>query len=170
MGFYDAWLFPRVLDLVMQQKQMVPFRERIGKAASGRVLDIGIGSGLNLPFYGEQADHVCGVDPSAELLKFAQERAHKAHVPVEFLRGSGEALPLDDKSIDTVVMTFTLCTVNDAARTLAEIRRASNPGASFASPNMAAHRKSAWLDGRTGSRQSGSALRVAAISIANRMT
>ncbi len=106
MGFYDAWLFPRVLDLVMQQKQMVPFRERIGKAASGRVLDIGIGSGLNLPFYGERADHVCGVDPSAELLKFAQERAHKAHVPVELLRGSGEALPLDDKSIDTVVMTF----------------------------------------------------------------
>jgi len=123
MGFYDAWLFPRVLDLVMQQKQMVPFRERIGKAAHGRVLDICIGFGLNLPFYGQQADHVCGVDPSAELLQFAEERARKAHVPVELLRGSGEALPLDDKSVDTVVMTFTLCTVNDAPKTLAEIRR-----------------------------------------------
>ena len=127
MGFYDGWLFPRVLDLVMQQKQMVPFRERIGKAAHGRVLDIGIGSGLNLPFYGQQADHVCGVDPSAELLQFAEERARKAHVPVELLRGSGEALPLDDKSVDTVVMTFTLCTVNDAAKTLAEIRRVLKP-------------------------------------------
>jgi ubiquinone/menaquinone biosynthesis C-methylase UbiE len=127
MGFYDGWLFPRVLDLVMQQKKMVPFRERIGKAASGRVLDIGIGSGLNLPFYGEQAAHVCGVDPSAELLQFAQERAQKTQVPVELLRGSGEALPLDDKSFDTVVMTFTLCTVNDAARTLAEIRRVLKP-------------------------------------------
>ena len=94
MGFYDGWLFPRVLDRVMQQKQMVPFRERIGKAAHGRVLDIGIGSGLNLPFYGQQAEHVCGVDPSAELLQFAEERARKAHVPVELLRGSGEALPL----------------------------------------------------------------------------
>ena len=107
---------------------MVPFRERIGKAASGRVLDIGIGSGLNLPFYGEQADHVCGVDPSAELLQFAEERAHKAHVPVELLRGSGEALPLGDESIDTVVMTFTLCTVNDAAKTLTEIHRVLKPG------------------------------------------
>jgi ubiquinone/menaquinone biosynthesis C-methylase UbiE len=128
MGFYDGWLFPRVLDLVMQQKQMVPFRERIGKAASGRMLDIGIGSGLNLPFYGQRADHVCGVDPSAELLQFAQERADKAAVPVELLRGSGEALPLDDHSFDTVVMTFTLCTVNDAARTLAELRRVLKPG------------------------------------------
>jgi ubiquinone/menaquinone biosynthesis C-methylase UbiE len=128
MGFYDAWLFPRVLDLVMQQKQMIPFRERIGKAASGRVLDIGIGSGLNLPFYGQQTDHVYGVDPSAELLQFAEQRARETQVPVELLRGSGEALPLDDKCVDTVVMTFTLCTVSDPARTLAEIRRVLKPG------------------------------------------
>ena len=60
MGFYSRWLFPRILDLVMQQKQMIPFRERIGKAASGRVLDVGIGSGLNLPFYGNQIDRVVG--------------------------------------------------------------------------------------------------------------
>jgi ubiquinone/menaquinone biosynthesis C-methylase UbiE len=127
MGFYNAWLFPRVLDLVMQQKEMTPFRERIGKAASGRVLDIGIGSGLNLPFYGQRADHVYGVDPSEGLLHLAEERAHKTSVPVELLRGSGEALPLDDKSIDTVVMTFTLCTVDDAAKTLSEIRRVLKP-------------------------------------------
>jgi ubiquinone/menaquinone biosynthesis C-methylase UbiE len=127
MGFYNAWLFPRVLDLVMQQKEMTPLRERIGKAASGRVLDVGIGSGLNLPFYGQQADHIYGVDPSAELLHFAEERAHKISVPVELLRASGEALPLDDKSIDTVVMTFTLCTVDDAAKTLTEIRRVLKP-------------------------------------------
>lgn len=127
MGFYSAWLFPRVLDLVMQQKQMVPFRERIGKAASGRVLDVGIGTGLNLPFYGRQADHVYGIDPAAELLQFAEERARKTLIPVELLLGSAEALPLDDKSVDTVVMTFMLCSVDDAARTLAEMRRVIKP-------------------------------------------
>jgi ubiquinone/menaquinone biosynthesis C-methylase UbiE len=127
MGFYCAWLFPRLLDLVMQQRQMLPFRERIGKAANGQVLDVGIGSGLNLPHYGRQADCIYGVDPSAELLRFAEARAQKSAVPVKLLRGSGEALPLHDKSIDTVVMTFTLCSVNNAAKTLAETRRVLKP-------------------------------------------
>jgi len=77
MGFYSGWLFPRVLDLIMRQQQMIPFRERIGKAAAGRVLDVGIGSGLNLPFYGNQIDRVVGVDPSPELLRFAEKRARE---------------------------------------------------------------------------------------------
>jgi len=128
MGFYSNWLFPRVLDRVMRQQQMIPFRQRVGKAASGRVLDVGVGSGLNLPFYGEQADRVFGIDPSSELLHFAVERAGSASVPVELLRGSGEALPFEDRSIDTVVVTFTLCTVCDAAATLGELRRVLRPG------------------------------------------
>ena len=78
MGFYSNWLFPRLLDMVMQQKQMVPFRQRIGGAATGRVLDVGIGSGLNLPFYGQQTERVFGVDPSAELLGFADKPCFSA--------------------------------------------------------------------------------------------
>ena len=128
MGFYDSWLFPRVLDLVMQQQQLIPFRQRIGEAASGRVLDVGIGSGLNLPFYGERTERVFGIDPSPELLHFAEERASKTSTPVELLRGSGEALPLEDNSIDTAVVTFTLCTVGDTTAVLAEIRRVLRPG------------------------------------------
>jgi ubiquinone/menaquinone biosynthesis C-methylase UbiE len=128
MGIYSTWMFPRVLDLVMQQKQMIPFRERIGRGASGRVLDVGIGSGLNLAFYGEHTERVYGIDPSSELLQFAEKRARKVSVPVELLRGSGEALPLDDKSVDTVVMTFTLCSVGDTATALAEMRRVLKPG------------------------------------------
>src|SRR5882762_2144203 len=115
MGFYSSWLFPRLLDRIMRQEQMLPFRQRIGDAASGRVLDVGIGSGLNLPFYGEQTERVVGVDPSPELLRFAEERAGKTATPVELLLGSGESLPIEDKSIDTAVVTFTLCTVSDAA-------------------------------------------------------
>lgn len=128
MGFYSGWLFPRLLDLVMQQQQMIPFRRRIGNAATGRVLDVGIGSGLNLPFYGGQIESVLGVDPSSELLHFAEERAHNVSTPVELLRASGEALPIEDRSIDTAVVTFTLCTVDNATTTLAEIRRVLKPG------------------------------------------
>src|SRR5258708_19792257 len=93
MSFYGTWIFPRVLDLVMRQKQMTPFRERIGKAAAGRVLDLGIGSGLNLPFYGPQASQVLGVDPSEELLRLAEERAPKAPVSIELLKSSAETFP-----------------------------------------------------------------------------
>jgi predicted TPR repeat methyltransferase len=74
MGFYSSWLFPRVLDLVMRQTQMLPFRKQIGDLADGRVLDLGVGSGLNLAFYGPQCERVYGIDPSMELLQFAEER------------------------------------------------------------------------------------------------
>jgi ubiquinone/menaquinone biosynthesis C-methylase UbiE len=127
MGFYSNWLFPRLLDCVMQQKQMLPFRQRIGVAASGRVLDVGIGSGLNLPFYAGPIDRVIGVDPSPELLRFAEKRASQASVPIELLRGDGEALPIEDRSIDTAVVTFTLCTVCNPAATLGEVRRVLKP-------------------------------------------
>jgi ubiquinone/menaquinone biosynthesis C-methylase UbiE len=128
MGIYSAWLFPRVLDLVMQQKQMIPFRARIGSAAAGRVLDVGVGSGLNLAFYGDKTERVYGVDPSPELLRFAETRARKAAIPVELLLGSREALALEDKSIDTVVLTFTLCAIGSPAAALAEMRRVLKSG------------------------------------------
>jgi ubiquinone/menaquinone biosynthesis C-methylase UbiE len=127
MGMYSAWLLPRITDLVMQQKQMIPFRARIGSAAAGRVLDVGVGSGLNLAFYGDKTERVYGVDPSSELLRFAEKRARKAAIPVELLLGSSEALALEDKSIDTVVLTFTLCTIGAPAAALAEMRRVLKP-------------------------------------------
>src|SRR5713226_7577652 len=98
MGFYDRLVFPRLLDLVMRQKQMAPLRERIGRAAEGRVLDVGIGSGVNLPFYGSSVDRLYGVDPSPELLRSANERARETRIPVELLCSSGEALPLESGS------------------------------------------------------------------------
>src|SRR5260370_36742246 len=128
MGVYSAWILPRITDLIMRQQQMRPFRERIGQAAEGRVLDIGIGSGLNLAFYGARVDRVYGIDPSAEMLRFAEDRASGASAPVELLRGSSEALPFDDKSFDTVAVTFTLCTIARAESALQEMRRVIRPG------------------------------------------
>ena len=128
MDLYAEWLFPRILDLIMRQKQMVPFRRQIGNAAKDQVLDIGIGSGVNLAFYGAGVKRVYGVDPSPQLLQFASERARYAQAPVELICGSGEALPLESKSIDTVACTFTLCTIGDPSAALAEMHRVLRPG------------------------------------------
>jgi ubiquinone/menaquinone biosynthesis C-methylase UbiE len=128
MGIYANVVFPRILDLLMRQKQITPFRRRIGQASEGRVLDVGIGSGANLMFYGAQVDRVYGVDPSLELLRFAGERVHDTPAHVELLCGLGEALPLDRNTIDTATLTFTLCTITDPAAALAEVRRVLKPG------------------------------------------
>jgi ubiquinone/menaquinone biosynthesis C-methylase UbiE len=117
-----------LVNLAMRQKQLVPFRKRVIGAAEGRVLEIGVGSGLNLPLYGPNVRSVIGLEPSSELLRMARGRGAAAGVPVEFLEASAETLPLDDGSVDTVVTTWTLCTIADAPRALAEMRRVLKPG------------------------------------------
>jgi ubiquinone/menaquinone biosynthesis C-methylase UbiE len=128
MSFYQHHVLPRLLHLVMQQEAILPFRRRVIGAAEGRVLEIGIGSGLNLPLYGSAVREVIGLDPSPELLLMARDRAAVATVPVKLLEASAEGVPLDDASIDTVVTTWTLCTIPDAPRALAELRRVLRPG------------------------------------------
>ena len=127
MTLYSRWILPYLTDLSMRQKRLVPFRQRVVRQAHGRVLEIGIGSGLNLPFYDRGIEWVCGIDPSPELLGFAQKRIREAAVPIELVRASSEALPLEDQSIDTIVVTFTLCTIPDVAQALTEMRRAVKP-------------------------------------------
>ena len=112
----------------MRQKALRPFRERVIGAAEGCVLEIGIGSGLNIPLYRGAVRSVVGLEPSRELLGMARSKAAAASVPVEFVQGSAEAISLDDKSIDTVVTTWTLCTVPDVSRALREVRRVLQPG------------------------------------------
>jgi ubiquinone/menaquinone biosynthesis C-methylase UbiE len=128
MSFYQHHVLPHLLHLAMRQEAMLPFRRRVIGAAEGRVLEIGIGSGLNLPLYGLTVSEVIGLDPSPELLLRARPRAAAAPVPVKLLEGSAEATPLDDASVDTVVTTWTLCTIPDAPRALAELRRVLRPG------------------------------------------
>jgi ubiquinone/menaquinone biosynthesis C-methylase UbiE len=124
-------MLPRILEAAMQQAAMVPFRQRVGQAAEGRILEIGIGPGLNLPFYGPNVSAVIGIDPSPELLAMAARRRAALPLPtlpVELIEGLSEALPLDNRSIDTVVTTWTLCTIPGAARALGEMRRVLRPG------------------------------------------
>jgi len=127
MCLHETRLFAWVLDVTMRQRPFTPYRERVIGAASGRTVEIGIGSGLNLPFYPPAAERVIGLDPSRRLLAMARARRERA-APVDLLEGSAEAIPLDDASADTVVTTWTLCSIPDAARALGEMRRLLRPG------------------------------------------
>jgi ubiquinone/menaquinone biosynthesis C-methylase UbiE len=97
----------------MRQKNLVAYRERIVPAATGRVLEIGIGSGLNLPLYSPSVQHVIGLDPSPRLLNMAR-RTQRRNLLVDLMEGSAEAIPLERASMDTVVTTWTLCSIPDA--------------------------------------------------------
>jgi ubiquinone/menaquinone biosynthesis C-methylase UbiE len=128
MSFYQRYIIPRLTHLAMRQKQLLPFRQRVIGAAEGRVLEIGIGSGLNFPLYGAAVTSVIGLEPSSELLNMARPRAEAAVAPITLLDASAETIPLDSGSIDTVVTTWTLCTIPNAAQALGEMRRVLRPG------------------------------------------
>jgi ubiquinone/menaquinone biosynthesis C-methylase UbiE len=122
MGFYEDRILPHLVHLSMRQDTFSEYRRRLVPSAQGRVLEIGVGSGLNLPLYTRAAAHVVGIDTSLRLLSMARH-AVGAAVPVELIHGSAEALPMEDKSMDTVVTTWTLCTIPDVVGALREMRR-----------------------------------------------
>ena len=121
-------MLPRLLAAAMRQPDFVPFRASVGRAANGRVLELGIGPALNLPFYGPDVTAVIGIDPSPQLLAMAERKRDGYSFDVQLIEGSAEALPLDSRSIDTVVTTWTLRTVPSAPQVLAEARRVLKPG------------------------------------------
>jgi ubiquinone/menaquinone biosynthesis C-methylase UbiE len=127
MGFYDQRILPAILDLVMQQKPLAKYRSAVVGAARGQVLEIGVGSGLNFPFYGDAVTHVLGLDPSPRLIAIARPRAAAAKVPIELAVGSAESIPLGDDVVDSIVMTWTLCSIPDPAAALREMRRVLKP-------------------------------------------
>jgi len=128
LGIYQRLIVPRLINAAMRNRRLVPLRERQVALASGRVLEIGIGSGLNLPFYRRDIEAVIGIDPSLELLTMARKHTAWLHFPVKLLHGPAEALPLEDHSVDSVVITWTLCSVAEPGRVLAEARRVLQPG------------------------------------------
>ena len=128
MGFYAKRILPHLINAAMKNKDATRLRAVWVPEARGRVLEIGIGSGLNLPFYSSQVECLYGVEPSAELQKMAEERAKRSNLRVEFLLQSAEdAIGLADESVDTVVMTWTLCSIPDPMRALAQMKRVLKP-------------------------------------------
>jgi ubiquinone/menaquinone biosynthesis C-methylase UbiE len=127
MGLYAKWILPRLAHVAMGQKELGAYRARALAPARGRVLELGIGSGLNLPFYGPDVRAVTGVDPSVELTRMARGAAQQARFPVDILVQSAEQLPLEDRSVDTAVSTWTLCSIPDPVKALREVRRVLRP-------------------------------------------
>lgn len=123
MSFYGDRILPHLIHMSMRQATLAPYRRRLIPTVEGLVLEIGVGSGVNLPLYSGGTKHVIGLDPSPKLLSMARESACQATVPVELLEGSAEAIPLKADCIDAVVTTWTLCSVPDVVCALAEVRR-----------------------------------------------
>ena len=129
MGWYDRIVLPRLIDAACSQPPMTRLRGEYVSQASGRVLEMGIGSGLNLQHYDvNKVEAIVGVDPAAELTVKAQERAERLDVPVEVLGLSGEDLDIDNSSFDTIVCTWTLCSIPNPYRAVEEMRRVLKPG------------------------------------------
>jgi ubiquinone/menaquinone biosynthesis C-methylase UbiE len=128
MGFYAERIVPHLIAFAMRNPELAAYRQRIVPAARGRVLEIGIGSGLNLPLYGPGVAEIIGLDASPKLIAMATKRSGASGKSVSFLESSAEAIPLDARSVDTVVTTWTMCSIPHASAALAEMRRVLKPG------------------------------------------
>src|SRR6266567_2030843 len=128
MSVYERWILPRLLDLAMRNRALDSYRQRTIETARGLVLEVGVGSGLNLPLYGPAVARVVALDLSPELLRLAHERKVDAIVPVSLIRASAEHLPFADAAFDAIVMTWTLCSFPNQIAAPTEMRRVLKPG------------------------------------------
>jgi len=131
MGIYGEQVLPRLIDLVMRDRELAEIRSRVAGRLAGEVLEIGFGSGLNVPHYPPAVTRVRAVDPAAVGRELAARRVAAVAIPVEYVGLDGQRLPLDDACVDHALVTWTLCTIPDVARALAEIRRVLRPGGSL---------------------------------------
>ena len=131
MGLYADQILPRAINLVLRGGAFAGPRARAAAGLDGEVLEIGFGSGLNIPYYPAGLTLVRAVDPAAEGRQLAARRAAACAVPIEYAGSDAQTLPAGEASVDSVLSTWTLCTIPDAARALAEIRRVLRPGGAF---------------------------------------
>ncbi len=126
MGLYSRAILPRLIHAGMRQERFLSYRRRLVREAEGRVLEIGFGSGLNLPLYTTPVA-VLGLDPSHLALSMARTSVQTMSRPVGLLEASAETIPLADHSVDTIVSAWTMCSIPDVARALGEVRRVLKP-------------------------------------------
>jgi ubiquinone/menaquinone biosynthesis C-methylase UbiE len=126
---YQDWILPRCLDLAMRNGRLAPYRQRLLSKAKGRVLEIGVGSGLNLAFYSHSVTEIVGLEPHPKLLAMARRKP--CGIPLTLVEGSAEAIPLDKASVDMVVSAWTLCSIPNVALALREARRVLRPDGKF---------------------------------------
>ena len=127
MSLYQKYLLPKLLNWAMKAPALSKLRSELIPSAEGKVLEIGMGSGLNLPHY-DGISGLIGLEPSEELQNLAEDMLIQTHFPSEMLTGSAEDIPLESNTFDTVVMTWTLCSVTDPVLALSEIKRVIKPG------------------------------------------
>jgi len=127
VGLYRKLIVPRLTDLAMRNKHLGPYRQRVIGAAWGRVLEIGVGSGLNIARYPPAVRELLALEPDPKLVGMARNTSAGPARPISFIEASAESIPLEDASIDTVVSTWTMCTIPDIRRALEEMRRVLKP-------------------------------------------
>ena len=128
MSLYERYILPHIIDMGCGSKSIQMQRGKVVPLAEGRVLEIGIGSGLNIPFYNsEKVDFVWGLEPSEGMRRKAQKNLNRSAVEVKWLDLPGEEIPLEDNSVDTVLLTYTLCTIPDWQTALYQIHRVIKP-------------------------------------------
>ncbi len=127
MGFYQRYIFPKLMAAGLRQNALRRYRDRIPPLAGQRVLEIGIATGENIPFYSDKVEHLFGLEPEQALLEEAEQRAIEAVFPVDLIAASAEDIPLEDACVDTVVSTWTLCSIPQLERAIQEMRRVLKP-------------------------------------------
>ena len=128
MGIYADHVLPRIVDVTCNVKQSVPQRQRVCEGLAGEVVEIGFGSGSNVPFYPATVTRVAAVEPADIGWKLAAKRLRSATVPIERAGLDGQSLPFPDDSFDAALSTWTMCTIPDIDAALRELRRVLRPG------------------------------------------
>lgn len=151
MAFYSTRIMPRLIDRGMRNRTMAKYRPRVPPLAAGRVLEIGVGGGLNIPFYTGGVSHLFGLEPSGHLRALAAGPAAEATFPVTLVDAGAESIPLESASMDCVVSTWTLCSIPGVETALQEIRRVLKPDGRLLflehglAPDAAVARTQAWM-------------------------